>query len=71
VQAHVGFPDPAVPVDIKVVGLQELGDVIIGLRVYHDRADHSLLRLTAVRHDLRPRGLAGFCRYFAHMDTPI
>src|SRR5512140_2606316 len=48
VQAREGFPDPTMPVNVKIVGLQELGDVVVDLWVNEHRPYDGFFGFSAV-----------------------
>ena len=50
VQAHKGFPHPAMAVDIKIIPAQELGNVVISLRIDQHRAQQRLFSFSALGH---------------------
>ena len=66
-QVFKRFPNPAVPVDVKVAGIQKFSHIIIGLRVDQNRTQNSLFGFAVLRHDLRAAGSFAFKRgEFAH-----
>jgi hypothetical protein len=55
------------PVEIKIISLQKLGHIVVGLWVDQDRSQHCLFSFPIMRDNLGPTGRFGFKRRkFAH-----